>query len=647
MKRIYIKGLVLNVLAMTLSVFVVAQLPNTTKELISLKKPNHSPFTRYVPDYQPGQYKRYNQAQAAVHGKVTESSGHFLNKTMNTTVMTALAPNESVIGRTWYDLQSNGAMQNRICLFEDATLGAAWTMGFTSPDFPDRGTGYNYYDGGSWGPDPATRIENTKTGWPSLAQYGPEGEIIVSHNMNTGLEISKRSTKGSGPWTQSLFQGPAACPELSWPRVITNGQGYQQIHLVAVTSPVANGGSIYNGMDGALVYSRSLDGGMTWTIKNVQLPGTTFDNYLGLAGDTYCWAEPRGDTLALLVGDQWFDVFLMKSTDNGQNWTKTIIFQHPYPKYHPNHTMIIDTIWVCDATMAVQLDNDGLANVFFGLMRVNNTDTTDDEYSYWPYTDGLVYWKEGDEPFVTLNADSVYNRGNLVGWCQDLNGNDTIFEEMLDMPKYALSMTGMPTACIDESGDIYLLMSSEMENHDNGLQNYRHILARKWDHAMGEWSDFFDLNANLIHNFHECIFPAMTSRSNGSIHFIYQADENPGFSVRGDNDPYGDNYIYYSKVAKSDFVGIGEQVPLINTVSQNYPNPCRIITSFVVGLNKSARVKIRVTDLMGKLIQQLDKGTKGQGNHSIDLDINAIRPGIYFYTVIADNESVTRKMIIY
>ena len=62
----------------------------------------------------------------------------------------ALTANESTIGTTYYDLQTNKALSNRFYLYADGTMGAVWTMGFQSSDFPDRGTGYNFYDGNSF-----------------------------------------------------------------------------------------------------------------------------------------------------------------------------------------------------------------------------------------------------------------------------------------------------------------------------------------------------------------------------------------------------------------------------------------------------------------------------------------------------------------
>src|SRR6056297_516615 len=83
------------------------------------------------------------------------------------------APEESIIGLSWYDLQSNTLLANRFHLYDDGTMGAVWTRGVESPpSFPDRGTGYNFYDGTAWGPQPEERLETDRTGWPSYAPLG-------------------------------------------------------------------------------------------------------------------------------------------------------------------------------------------------------------------------------------------------------------------------------------------------------------------------------------------------------------------------------------------------------------------------------------------------------------------------------------------
>lgn len=577
--------------------------------------------------------------------KTTDENTNMLELKANPTVKSGLAAQETKIGPTRYDLQSNNATQNRIYRWADGTIGAVWTFGLVDPSYADRGTGYNFYDGSAWGPEPSQRIEDVKVGWPSYSAWGPSGEIVTTHTGSAaGVKIAKRATKNSGTWELSTKTGPAGNENLLWPRSVTSGTNNEYLHLVGLTAPVANGGTVYNGQDGSLLYSRSNDGGATWQINNVQFPGTDTNSYLALGGDNYCFAQPKGNNLAFLYGEDWADLFLMKSTDNGNTWTKTVIFQHPYPKFKEATTLVTDTPWVVDGSTNVVLDNNGKAHVFFGCMRVLNDDLTDGTTSYFPYSDGIGYWNEDMPALETTNPDTLFAHDQLVAYTQDLNGNDTIFE-FVDIALYYLSVTSMPNATIDDDGNIFLFFTSVMENLDNGNQNYRHVYGRAF--AEGYWHDFVDITGSIIHNFDECVFPSVAASSDDFCYVLFQADEEPGLGVRGDEDPATDNSLILSKVSKADLlVGINKHETIINGVSQNIPNPATGTTQFVVNLAKASKMGVEVSNAMGQKVFSIPATQANAGFHTITLDLNNLTPGLYFYTVTANGHQVTKKMIV-
>ncbi len=116
----------------------------------------------------------------------------------------ALAPTEAQIGTTVYDLFSNFNVGNRFWRFDDGTMAAVFMVSL-DPAYADRGTGYNYYDGTEWGPEPTERIEDLKTGWPNITAWGTGGEIGFAHNGATGLEYIQRDTKGTGDMDPNQF----------------------------------------------------------------------------------------------------------------------------------------------------------------------------------------------------------------------------------------------------------------------------------------------------------------------------------------------------------------------------------------------------------------------------------------------------------
>jgi len=467
--------------------------------------------------------------------------------------------NEEEIGQTIYDLQSNECTPyGRFFYYEDGTMGAVWTKG--SGDYTNRGTGYNFYNGTSWGAEPTTRIESVRTGWPSYAPLGASGEIVASHTSASGLAISKRATKGTGTWSQTIYPGPTGHLDIAWPRLVTSGTDHNTVNIIAITMPVANGGTKYQNLDGALVYSRSIDGGATWEKNNVVLDGLTSADYYGFAGDSYSWVEPQGQNLAFIAGGSKHDLIVMKSVDGGESWSKTIIWEHPYPKW--DGTSVTDTFYCPDGSAHGVFDNNGLLHVAFGINRALGTGTGS---SWYPFVDGIAYWNEnlptwtGGTPYEQkhcLNPATLEDQGSLIGWMQDVNGNgqlDLVGTDITSLGNYELSPSSMPQLAVDQSNNLYMMYSGVTETFDNGTQEYRHIWGRGSSDGGLTWGTFKDFTGDVLHAYDECVFPVIAAKTDDNVHAIYQADNEPGLSVRGDLDPAGDNFIRHLYPSKDEF----------------------------------------------------------------------------------------------
>ncbi|HSW67796.1 MAG TPA: T9SS type A sorting domain-containing protein [Bacteroidales bacterium] len=549
---------------------------------------------------------------------------------------------KSLIGNTIYDLQSNAtAPSNRLHLFSDGTMAAVWTRGITQPGFGDRGTGYNYFDGTAWGASPITRIESHRTGWPAYAPLGPAGEIVVAHHNTAGLVVSKRSTKGVGPWTETILAGPHDAVDISWPRMATSGPNNNSVHIIASTW------SAYQGLNLALLYYRSTDAGATWDIEHSILPGMTATDFVGVSGDTWSFAEPQGDNLAFMVADNSHDMFIMRSADGGTTWNKITIWAHPYPG--ADNTPIF---YCPDGAHHLAFDADGKLHVVFGI----NASRVEAGSSLWyPFIGGIGYWNENMEPWLvtdtaTLNPDSLYQTGNLIAWPYDIDGNgqwDLFPGGTETLGNYGVGTVSMPQIVIDEDNSILVVFSAITEGFNNGLQNYRKIWAVTSPDGGYTWGDFHHLTEDLIHLFDECVFPTVAARTNNYFHIIYQADEEPGMAVRGDMDPYGDNFIYHIKLS-DEIVGIGNPTPHIHrtNLSHNFPNPFTSSTSMYLALYDPAPVTITVQNIAGQNVKVVEMGVMQPGRHLLQVDMEGYPLGLYFATVSAGEQIFSRKMIV-
>jgi len=83
----------------------------------------------------------------------------------------------------------------------------------------------------------------------------------------------------------------------------------------------------------------------------------------------------------------------------------------------------------------------------------------------------------------------------------------------------------------------------------------------------------------------------------------------------------------------------------ISNVGQNYPNPFTGSTTVNVSLTKSETVTLNVTNSIGQVVAtKVVKGTAGK--NEITIDGTSLTAGIYFYTVVAGDSKVTRKMSV-
>ena len=594
-----------------------------------------------------------NKTDVATMNMNTDDATNFNNSVNMMTNTDAFAPTETIIGTTQYDLFSNKFVGNRFFRYEDGTMAAVWIYGQESSAFPDRGTGYNYHDGSAWGPAPTERIEDTRCGWPSIAPYGA-GEIVVSHNGVTSLEITTRPAKGTGAWTQQNFLGPdGITDDLTWPKVITSGENDDVIHLIT------NSYVEYMGQATALLYSRSTDGGTTWDPHNVVMEGTGVDDYFEIAADEYNVVS-RGNTVCVLIGSAWHDLFYMRSDDNGDTWDKVIVWEHPYPYFDWNVT-IADTFFAVDNSAHMTLDAEGHAHVVFGITRVMHLEvgTT---YNYFPYVDGIGYWNDMMDPFSgDLDALAPPQYGyahsemiedeNYIGYMQDVDGDGEI-TLMPDILSYRqLGPSTQPTITVDDFGYKYVLFASTTETYFNDTYNYKHIWSRGFDVVGGTWGDFIDLTSNIVHIFDECCYPMLPMYTNDAgIHYIYQADITPGIALDDDH-AYQENRWTYGMLPKVEltpsYTGINDlEVIDDSQVTQNFPNPFSGTTNVIVNLESASNLSLVVTNLTGQKVMELNKGQVPAQSHTFTIDGSNLQAGIYFYTVTAGSSQVTRKMIV-
>ncbi|MBN4082141.1 T9SS type A sorting domain-containing protein [bacterium AH-315-B15] len=547
---------------------------------------------------------------------------------------------EEMIGETVYDLLTNSSIQNRNIVHADGTIGAVFTYGWTSPSFPDRGTGYNYFSSGIWAPMPGSRIETTRNGWPSLMSTNSGSEIVISHTTAGSFTMNKRNPKGSGVWTESIV--PSTIGEwLLWPRATAGGASGDAIHLIGMSAPVANGGVIHEGIDGALMYYRSLDEGVTWDIVDSILPGLDSLNFNHFRADSYSIIS-EGDDVAIAIFNQWADMVLMRSADNGSTWTTQLINDFPLDLYvtdQPNGSdwtgdLVPDTISTCDESGAMIFDAAGNVHITFGHMRVLDADLTDGNTSYFPGTQELYYWNESmaSGSFVTIAVPEDVNEDGVL--------------DFVGYAAYYTALCGFPSMGTTASGTIYVSYAGYMENFATATQNYRHIYVLKSTDGGTSWSTPLDVTPDLDEDYYECVFPTMASNVDDKVRLHYMRDWEPGLAARGDLDPYGVNSIMYLEVDSSLIDDVGLDQLKSEVKLDVFPNPSDFSATLRIELKQSQYVSVFINNIAGvKLNFNIERELKA-GDHSYEINTEKLAAGIYFITVETDGISRTKQLVV-
>ncbi|MFT7155625.1 MAG: hypothetical protein ACI8Q1_000627 [Parvicella sp.] len=94
------------------------------------------------------------------------------------------------------------------------------------------------------------------------------------------------------------------------------------------------------------------------------------------------------------------------------------------------------------------------------------------------------------------------------------------------------------------------------------------------------------------------------------------------------------------------FDGIVENAEAGIKLGQNVPNPFNNNSTVNFELINSENVTFIVTDLTGKVIENINLGNLSAGNHNIQLNADSYSSGVYYYTMSTGKYQVTNKMIV-
>jgi hypothetical protein len=549
------------------------------------------------------------------------------------------------VGQTNFDRQTNASVYRRIKAFPGGKVSINWTTSSDGPqnNFLGRGSGYNHFDGTAWGPITTLRIESTRTGYPNY-DFNGTTEIIMSHKVDTagksgGLSYNTNGAIGSTTWTETAVLTPAANqPSVLWPRTVISGN---YMHVLAnYTSPSAGQDTVWvAGVKSPTVYSRYNFATSTWEATNIALPGYDSTRWYDGSADGYA-IDAQGSNVAVLMGGTTSDMTLWKSTDDGNNWTTTIIDSFQVAAFN-DQALILDTPITCDGSVALRLDANGMAHCFWGRMRMLNSDIGG-SWSVFLGTNSIDYWFEGRPDSIVSIAGALdeNNSGAL-----EIGGIDS-------RTRYGnAGVATMPYCVRNSAGDLFMIYSALTEDDtDPQGANFRDVYVTVSTDNGATWSEAKNLTSVMGFNKEQMFGSADIDDTN--LHLTFMESDFVGFYSSADNNSKtGPFDIRYYKIPvadiKSDSAVVGVGLNTVNnlfTVASNYPNPFHHATIIPVNLTQKTAVNITVMNLLGEVVytNTFDNTVAGTNQFEINADFKS---GFYIYTVEAGGFKASGKML--
>ncbi|MFT4603432.1 MAG: hypothetical protein ACI9W4_000146 [Rhodothermales bacterium] len=88
------------------------------------------------------------------------------------------------------------------------------------------------------------------------------------------------------------------------------------------------------------------------------------------------------------------------------------------------------------------------------------------------------------------------------------------------------------------------------------------------------------------------------------------------------------------------------EVPQKVALSQNFPNPFNPSTSFEYSLTRTADVKVRVYDVLGRVVATLVDGVQPAASYRLSFNASQLASGTYIYRLDTAGHSLTRTMVL-
>ena len=91
---------------------------------------------------------------------------------------------------------------------------------------------------------------------------------------------------------------------------------------------------------------------------------------------------------------------------------------------------------------------------------------------------------------------------------------------------------------------------------------------------------------------------------------------------------------------------VSNEIPSVFRLYENYPNPFNPVTKIKFDIAKNTAAKLYIYDILGRLVDSPVNGELNAGRYEISFDASKLSSGVYFYKLVTNEFTDTRKMLM-
>lgn len=384
----------------------------------------------------------------------------------------------------------------------------------------------------------------------------------------------------------------------------------------------ASTGWIVNGQGNVF---KTTDGGESWSLQ--------------FSTDAYLRSVGFLDAQRGWVGTLNRDHILYTTSDGGLTWTEVTNIPEPKPLGICGISAVDDTVVYAS----------GRYNSPARVIKTTDGGVSWTSINMDQYANGLVdcYFLSADSGFVVGWKGDTHTTGIPVilftvdggkTWLSRYTGKEP--SEICWKISFPSAQVGYVSLEIFHDGPTFFLKTSdggitwaEKKFADNRLDVQGIGFLNETTGWLGGWSLTTFETVDAGQSWHSAGFGMNINR------FRFLSDT-LGYAV-------GQRVYKYSKVAPSAVASPDQtSAPRDFRLEQNHPNPFNPATTIRYSVARTGPVRLQVFNLPGQLVATLVDEVKSTGEHHVKFDASNLPSGVYFYRLLANQKSLSRKMVL-